>query len=91
MDLSSYATKDNLKGATGIDTSTLTSKLDLDSLQSKIDNLDEGNLKTSLVDLSKLSNVVDNDVVKNIMYDKLVTKPTPFILRHQILADKSLK
>ena len=42
----------------------LTSRIDLASLIFKVDNLVVGKLKTFLVDLSKLSNVVDNDVVE---------------------------
>ena len=38
MDLSNYTTKDDLKGATGIDTSMLASKIDLASLKYKTDN-----------------------------------------------------
>ena len=65
MDLSNYATKADLKGATGTDTSTLVLKTDLASLKTKVDNLDVYKLKTVPADLSKLSNVVDNNVVKN--------------------------
>ena len=64
----------NLKRATSIDTSTLASKTDLAGLKTKVDNLDVGKLKTALADLSKLNNVVDNDVVKKTMYDKLVVE-----------------
>ena len=46
LDLSNYAIKANLKGATGIYTSTLASKTVLVSLKPKIDNLDVDNLKT---------------------------------------------
>lgn len=40
LDLSNYAKKADLKGTTGIDTSTLPSKRDLTSLETKSDNLD---------------------------------------------------
>ena len=63
---SNYATKANLKGATGIDTSMLALKTDLASLKTKVD-----------ADLSKLSNVVDNDVEKK-LYNKSVTKGIAF-------------
>ena len=39
LDLSNYATNASLKGATGVDTSTLVSKLDLACLKAKVDNL----------------------------------------------------
>ena len=71
VDLSNYATKADLKNATGIDTSTLAAKSDFVSLKAlvdKVDKLDIGKLKTTPVDLSKLSNVVKN-VVKKTEYN----------------------
>ena len=59
--------KGDLKGATGIDTS-------LASLKTKVDNLDINKIKTVPADLSQLSNVMDNDVVKKTVNDHLVTK-----------------
>ena len=59
FDLSNHATKVDLKNATGIDTSKLALKSDL------------ANLKA---DLSKLSDVVKNDVIKISVYNKLVAK-----------------
>ena len=44
------------------------------SLKTEVDKIDAAKLKTVPVDLAKLSNVVKNDVVKNIEYNKLVTK-----------------
>ena len=38
------------------------------------DELDIDKSKTVPIDLSRLSNVVDNDVVKKTVYDKLFTK-----------------
>ena len=58
--------KANLKGASGIDTSTLTSKTNLSGLKTKADNLDVDKLKNVPADLSKLSNIVDNKVVKKL-------------------------
>ena len=43
----------------------------LSSLKSKVDKLDIGRLETTLADLSKLSNVVKNEVVKKIEYNEL--------------------
>ena len=40
VDLSNYATKSDLKNATGIDTSKLASKSDLVNLKTKVDKLD---------------------------------------------------
>ena len=74
LDLSNYATKTDLKEATGIDTSNLAAKSDLASLKAETDKIDVGKLKAVPVDLSKLSNVANNDVVKKTVYDKLVAK-----------------
>ena len=46
----------------------------LSSLKSKVDKLEIGKLETTPADLSKLSNIVKNDVVKRTEYNKLVKK-----------------
>ena len=71
LDLSDYARKANLKEATGIDTSTLASETDMASLQTKVDNLDVGKLKTVPTDLSKLSKVVDNGCQNCLLFTKV--------------------
>ena len=73
LNLSDYATKAELKGATGFGISMLASKTDLAGLKIKVDNLDEDKLKTVPSDLSTLSIVVDNDVIK-LQNDKFVIK-----------------
>ena len=45
LDLSNYATKTNLRNATGADTSKFAKKVNLASLKSNVDNLDIGKLK----------------------------------------------
>ena len=58
-------------------------KTDLVSLKTKIDNLDVDKRKTVPADLSKLSNLVDNDVVERTTYDKLfISKSILLILRY---------
>ena len=64
--MSDYATKSYLKNATDVDTSEFTRKVDLANLKSDIDDLDIDKLKTVPADLSKLSNVVKNDVFKKL-------------------------
>ena len=59
-----YATKANLKGETGADSSNLAVKSDLGSLKADADKMDIDKLKTIPVNLSKLINVVYNDTVK---------------------------
>ena len=94
VDLSNYATKTNLKNATGIDTSKLAAKSDLVSLKAEVDKSDIDKLVPVPIDLSKLSNVVKNDVVKKAVYDKLVAKvnnidTSVFVLKTKYDADKS--
>ena len=43
-------------------------------LKTEVDKLDIDKLQPVPIDLSRLSNVVKNDVVKKIVYDKLVEK-----------------
>ena len=45
LDLSNYATKTDLKNATGIDTSSFAKKVDLANLKSNVDKLDIDKLK----------------------------------------------
>ena len=60
-----YATKSDLKNATGIDYSDFAKKVDLANLKSDINKSDICKLHPTPVDLSKLSNVVkNNDVAK---------------------------
>ena len=63
VDLSNYATKLDLRNATGVNTYKLAAKSNLASLKAKVDKTDVGKLEIIPTDLSKLSNVVNNDVV----------------------------
>ena len=72
LDLSSYATKSDLQKVTSINTSKFTKKVDLGNLKSDVNDLVIDNLKTVPVDLSKLSNLVKNDVFKRTLNDELV-------------------
>ena len=51
-----------LKNATGVDISKLAAKSDLANLKAEIDKIDVDKLNVVLVNLSKLSNVVKNEV-----------------------------
>ena len=64
VDLSNFATKTDLKDATGTDTSNFALKLNLASLKAEVDKLDIDRLVPVLVNLSKVSDVVKNDVAK---------------------------
>ena len=64
LDLANYATKDDVKNITYVDVSSFASKTNLAALKTEVDKIDADKLKTIAVDLAKLSNVVNNDVVK---------------------------
>ena len=80
VDLSNYATKTDIKNIPHVDT--------------EVDKLDISKLVSVPTDLSKLSNVVKNDVVKKTVYDKLVAKvnaidTSDFALKTTYDTDKS--
>ena len=79
--MSNYAPEPDLKSPTGTDISKFAKKADLASLKSDVDELDTDKLKTIPLHLSKLSNVVENDVVGKTVYDKLVSKVMKLILK----------
>ena len=66
--LSNYAKTTDLKNVAHVDTSNLA------TLDTEVDKLDIDKLVSVPTDLSKLSNVVKNDVVKKTTSDKLVAK-----------------
>ena len=72
VDLSNYATKTDIKNISDVDTSSFALKTNLANLKTDADKLDIEKLEPVPTDLSKLSNVVKNDVVKKTVYDKLV-------------------
>ena len=65
LDLSNYATKSEVKKAAGVDTS---------EFAKNTNSLDVDKLKAVPTDLSKLSNAVEKDVAKKILYVELVKK-----------------
>ena len=94
IDLSNYVTKADIKNISHVDTSSFASKSNLASLKTEVDKLDIDKLKPVLVDLSKLSDVVRNDVVKKTVYNKLVAKVNnidtiTFVLKTRYDTDKS--
>ena len=73
LDLANYATKDDVKNITHVDVSSYATKTNLAALKSEVDKIDVDKLKTTPVDLAKLTNVVKNDVVKKTDYSTKVT------------------
>ena len=69
LDLSSYATKTDLKNITHVNISNYASKTNLAALKTEVDKIDTDKLKAVPNELAKLSNVVNNDVVKKTDYN----------------------
>ena len=64
IDLSNYATKTDIQNTSHVDTSSFALKINLANLKTKVDKLDIDKLAPVPIDLSKLGDVVKNDVVK---------------------------
>ena len=73
LDLTNYATKNDLKNITHVDVSSFASKINLSALKTEVDQIDVDKLKTTPIDLDRLSNLVKNDVVKKTDYNTKVT------------------
>ena len=73
LDLSNYATKDDVKNITHVDVSSYARITNLAALKTEVDKIDTDKLKAVPNDLAKLSNVVKNDVVKKTDYNTEVT------------------
>ena len=94
VNLSNYSTKTDLKNVTHVDTLSFALKTNLASLKTEVDKLDIDKLAPVPVDLSKLSDVVKNDVAKKTVYDKLVAKvnnidTSDFVLKTKYQTDKT--
>ena len=70
---------------TGVNASKFPKKATLVYLKSSVDKIDVHKLTTAPTDLSKLSIVVDNGVVKKTVYDELIKKLMLLIQRYKIL------
>ena len=73
LDSSNYATKDDVKNITHVDVSSFASKTNLAALKTEVDKIDTDKLKTTPTDLVKLTNAIENDVVKKTDYNAKVT------------------
>ena len=94
VDLSNYATKTGIKNISHVDTSSFPLKAILANLKPEVEKSDIEKLVRIPVDLSKLSDVVKNDVVKKTIYDKLVAKvdnidTSNFVLKTKYNNDKT--
>ena len=94
VDLSNYATKADVENISLVDTLSFVLKSNLGGLKTEVDKLGIDKLVPVPVDLSKLSDVVKNDIVKKDVYNKLVAKvdnidTCRFILKTKYDTDKS--
>ena len=91
IDLSNYARKTDIKNISDDDTSSFALKTNLAGLKNEVDKLEIDKLVPIPADLSKLSDVVKNDVVKKAVYDKLVAKVDAIPLNNIDTSDFVLK
>ena len=94
VDLSNYATKLDIKNILHVNTSSFALKTNLANLKTEVGKLYIDKLVPLPVDLRKLSDVVENDVFKKDVYDKLVAKidnidTSGFVLKTKYDADQS--
>ena len=74
VDLSNYITKADIKNISHVDTSRFALKTNLANLKTEVDKLGIDKSVPVPVDLSKLSDVVKNDVIKNTDYNAKITE-----------------
>ena len=87
--ITNYATKTNIKNISHVDTSSFALKSILARLKTEVDKLDIDKVVPVPVDLNKLRDVVKNDVVKKLVYDKLVAKVNSIDTSRFVYRDKS--
>ena len=73
LDLANYATKTDLNNITHVDVSSFASKTNLAALKTEVDKIDADKLKTAPTDLAKLTNAIENDIVKKTDYNTKAT------------------
>ena len=73
LDLTNYATEDDVKNITHVDVSSFASKTNLAALKTEVDKIDADKLKTTPTDLAKLTNTIEHDAVKKTDYNTKVT------------------
>ena len=89
-----FATKTDIKTVTHVDPSSFALKTNLANLKTEVEKLYIDKLAPVPVDLSKLSDVVKNDVFKKAVYDKLVAKvnnieANDFLVKTKYQTDKT--
>ena len=94
IDLSNYATKTDIKNISHVDNSSFALKTNLANLKTEVDKLDIDKLVPIPVDLSKLSDVIKNVVVRKTVHNKLVSMvdsidTSDFVLKTKYNTDKT--
>ena len=74
VDLSNYSTKAVIKNISRVDTSSFALKTNLANLKTEVDKLDIDKLVPVPVVLSKLSDVIENDVIEKTDYNAKITE-----------------
>ena len=74
VDLSNYSTKADIKNISHVDTSSFALKTNLANLKTEVDKLDIDKLVLVPVDLSKLSDAIENDVIEKTDYNAKITE-----------------
>ena len=72
--MSNYTTKTDLKNVAHVDTSSFASKTNLANLKTEVDKLQIDKLAPVSVDLSEMSDVLKNDVVKKLFMTNWLEK-----------------
>ena len=94
LEMSNYPAKSDIKNISLVDPSSFALKSNLASLKTEVDKLDIDKLVPVPVDLSKLSDVVKNNVAKKTVYNNFVAKvncinTSAFVLKSNHDRDKS--
>ena len=94
IDLSDYAAETDLNNVTHVDTSSFALKTILANSKTEVDKFNIDKLAPVPIDLSKLNDVVKNDVAKKAVYNKLVAKvnnidTSNFVLKIKYNTDKT--
>ena len=89
LDLSRYVAKADIKNISHADTSSFALKTNLADLKTEVDKLDIDKLVLVPVDLSKLSDVVKNNVVKKSDYNAKIAEIENKMTDNSNLASKT--
>ena len=85
LDLSNYATKADLKNATGVDTSDFAKKTDLANLKSDVDKLDIDKLKNIPIGLSTLKSKVDTLDIEKLETNPVDLSKLSYIVKNEVI------